>query len=142
MQNSLVCAELTRLGYYVTHVDAPGFDLILTVENASLRVQVKSTMQTRDGFCIWKCVHRCAIGPGQRLDLQKPITKAQADVLALYHHELRSTVFLPVEGRRIIRLPVSQVRNHDAAISLRAVLDRLYPVEPSEPTASDDDELA
>jgi len=127
MAEFLVCAELTKLGYYVTHVDAPGFDLILAVRDASLRVQVKSSTRISAGFCTWELVHHIhehnkpRRGAGRTL----PITKAQADLLALYHHEYGTTVFLAVDGSRYARLPVAQIKHHVASDSLMVALKRL-----------------
>ena len=131
MAEFLVCAELTRLGYYVTHVDAPGFDLILAVQDASLRVQVKSSTIVECDRCVWSLVHHVndnghgRAKPRRGAGNTRAITRAQADLFALYHHEFGTTVFLPVEGRASARLPVSQVRHHVASDSLIVALKRL-----------------
>jgi hypothetical protein len=119
----LVCAELTRLGYYVTHVDAPGFDVILAVEDASLRVQVKSSTLVTDGYCNWKL----ALNDRKRRHngTKVAITKAHADLIALYHHQFGTTIFLPVEGKLKVRLPVSQVKHHVSSDSLSVALKKL-----------------
>jgi hypothetical protein len=83
----MVCAELTKLGYYVLHVDAPGFDIILSIDGASWRVQVKSTSLVREGFCRWNLKRHTASNGGRVLRKNIPITRAEADILALFHHQ-------------------------------------------------------
>lgn len=122
MAEFLVCVELTRLGYFVTHVDAPGFDLVLCVNDASFRVQVKSSTQIRNGRCRWVLhVGRYING----VDQKRAITRASADLLALYHHEFSTIVFVPVEGRSTAEFTIAQVKSHVASESLAIALRQL-----------------
>lgn len=118
----MVCAELTKLGYYVVHVDAPGFDLILSANSRTFRVQVKSSSTTIDGRRRWRCriavEHRRASGYRKR-----PITKEDADLLALFDHATGKTIFVPVQGNvGQITIPLSQVASVDTQATLLAAL--------------------
>lgn len=123
-----VCYELTLLGYYVWHCDAPGFDLILVLDDMSLRVQVKSTTNICAGYCDWT-VTKDSPGSHRRKGtrVQRAIDRREADLVALYHHVFGTTVFVSIDEVRgmHIRLPVSQVREHDCSRSLDRALARL-----------------
>jgi hypothetical protein len=139
----MVCAELTKLGYDVLHVDAAGFDIILSVDGASWRVQVKSTSVVREGYCEWKAVRHAGSTNGKK-GMTRPtsaITRREADILALFHHQFGTVVFMPVgnqlrdpRGRKPrddnasmwkIILPVAQVREHDPSLSIESTVARL-----------------
>ena len=94
----MVCAELTKLGYYVVHVDAPGFDLILSTDTMSVRVQVKSTSSVNQGYCRWNCVTHAEAGNGGKRKVRKSrrLSRADTDLVALFHHVFGTTVFMLV----------------------------------------------
>jgi hypothetical protein len=143
----IVCAELTRLGYHALHVDAPGFDIILTVEDRSLRVQVKSTATIKhpvshakiytkrmpskqQAVAVWNCKrHTQASNGGNRTDRSpKRLTICDADVVALFHHKFKTVIFFPIQsvpasGR--FELPLTQIKHDAAEESLKATLDCL-----------------
>lgn len=120
----MVCAELTKLGYYVVHVDAPGFDLIMTTDTMSVRVQVKSTSSVRHGECDWLCLTH--LNGSKQKKARRIINRADADLIALYHHVFGTTVFVPIsEASAHIKLPVSQVKEHEATRSLERALRKL-----------------
>ena len=124
----MVCAELTKLGYYVVHVDAPGFDLILSANDMSLRVQVKSSTVVTDGYCRWNCHKHQQASNGGRQSKRGlgRLTRADADLVALFHHQFQSIVFVPInEARTIMKFSVSQVRGHEAIESLERALAKL-----------------
>lgn len=142
----MVCAELTRLGHHALHVDAPGFDIILTVDDRSLRVQVKSTTTIKQpplpniggkggrpprtqAYATWNCSrHAYASNGGTKPRGTKQLTSNDTDVVALYHHTFGTTIFMPVQaltgtGRMV--LPLSQVQQNHADESLKATLAKL-----------------
>ena len=141
----MVCAELTRLGYHVIHVDAPGFDIIMAVDGVSLRVQVKSTntivapLVRKPGggrppngshMCRWGTMTHDSSSNGGRNANRKvrPLCKTDADLLALYHHQFGTTVILPLDALNksgYVALPVSQVKDHDTKSSLAHALEKL-----------------
>jgi hypothetical protein len=134
----MVCADLTKQGYEVVHVDAPGFDIILSVDGASWRVQVKSTRTIKDGSCIWQVSHHSTPSNGKKAltRINRAITRKEADLLALFHHQFDTTVYFavghyPRRGRyprredgcvARIELPVAQVRGHAGSASLEVAL--------------------
>jgi hypothetical protein len=101
----MVCAELTRLGYRAIHVDAPGFDIILTVEDRSLRVQVKSTtsviypplLKANGGpgrkprtqpYAVWNCTQHVDSSRSRvKRNNTRRLTPGDADIIALFHHK-------------------------------------------------------
>jgi hypothetical protein len=97
----MVCAYLTRMGRNVMHVDAPGYDLILDYEHRNYRIDVKASSVVRCGVrnarCIWT-VGKSAkhINGRQRNGETLPITRDDADLLALFHLEFESVVFYPI----------------------------------------------
>lgn len=141
----IVCAEITRLSYHAIHVDAPGFDVILCINGSSLRVQVKSTARIKrppirrtgtqgpsprfSELAIWSChKHTNASNGGSKDRGIQPITKADADMIALYHHTLKTTVFMPISavGNGKIALPIAQLKDPDVtARSLESTLRQL-----------------
>lgn len=142
----MVCAELTRLGYRVIHVDAPGFDLIVSIEDRSLRVQVKSTTAIRhppppqpgrgrpprsQPFAEWHCqLHNVPSNGGRRkARTAKNVSSVDADVLALFHHKFGTMFFLGLPPGfavpRNVRLPLSQVRVGQSEASFKAALVKL-----------------
>jgi len=125
----MVCAELTKLGYYVQHCDAPGFDVILVVEKRSLRVQVKSTSSVKEGRCYWTC-SKCRYSDRDMNNRgRRAIDKSDADLIALYHHVFGTTIYILPEDIRTatggICLPVTQVREHGDSESLDHALRRI-----------------
>ena len=123
----LVCAELTRLGYYVVHCDTRGFDILLSIEDRSLRVQVKSTAVVRDGYCIWRCQKHMVAGNAPDRN-KRTLDRRDCDLVALFHHVFGTVIFLSIgevpRGSRI-DLPVAQVREVNSGKSLERALARL-----------------
>ena len=124
----LICAELSKLGYDVWHCDAPGFDVIFVTEERSLRIQVRSTTHIENGHCMWML--RKGYGNRDKTNYIKtrPIDRRDADLIALHHLVLGTTVLIGIDdisAGGAIRLPISQVRNHDLSESLERVLARL-----------------
>jgi hypothetical protein len=114
----LVCANLTKLGYYVVHVDAAGFDLLLDYEEQTYRIEVKSGSRSHEGpfkqRMEWRVARRGREGSENhvRYRRRRPITPADTDLLALYCRVYETTVFYPVLGPiNAVRLPTSFVRN-------------------------------
>lgn len=121
----IVCAELTKLGYFVTHCDAPGFDILLVASGKPLRVQVKSSHKIENGKCVWRT--RVSDGRTQsKARIKRPITTNEADILALYHHAFEQLIFVAVRDASAgyIELPIAQVKASDSAKSLVAALRR------------------
>lgn len=131
----MVCAYLSRLGHTVHHVDAAGFDLILEYENASYRIDVKSTSHTyigpRKEMAFWN-VHknyRIELGTehgteqGKRRN-RRMLLPDDCDMLALFHNSFSTVVYYPVtKPLKQVRLPLSQVRNTDyGEASLKAAV--------------------
>lgn len=118
----LVCAELTKLGYFVTHCDAPGFDILLVADGKPFRVQVKSSHKVEDGRCIWR-TRVTMTGTGKQR-IKRPLTKADADIVALYHCQFDRMIFAPISkcSTGIVDLPISQVRAADTMKTLQAAL--------------------
>lgn len=114
----LVCADITQNGYYAIHADYIGFDIILVDGHKTYRVQVKSSSVIRRGLAEWRCrinknSHRGNEARKRELD------RRDADILALYHHDLATITYLPVlHGCGRLQLPVSQVRQTPTAQSL------------------------
>lgn len=123
----MVCAELTKRGYYVTHCDAPGFDLILIVGEKTLRVQVRSTsnITVKGDCCVWMCRKGFGSRNADNFLRSRPINRSDADLLALYHHVFATTVFVGVGDINggSVRLQISDVRNPGS--SLQRVLDQI-----------------
>jgi hypothetical protein len=138
----MVCAELTKLGYHALHVDAPGFDIIASCNEASVRVQVKSTSRVaqpppphagrgrppRSGeYCEWNCkTHEGATNGKKMLRRgQRTLDRRDADVLALYHHRFNTITFLPItalNGSGKVILPLAQVKQNHSKQSLEYAL--------------------
>jgi hypothetical protein len=97
----MVCAYLTRMGYNVMHVDAPGYDLILEHQHRIYRIDVKASSVIRCGVrnarCTWTVGKSAKHVYGrQRNGKTLPITRQDADLLALFHLEFESVVFCPI----------------------------------------------
>jgi hypothetical protein len=141
----MVCAYLTKLGYYCVHVDTIGFDIILDYEGHSYRVDVKATSNYQRGprkeSCEWsfaKSNYKPSSGGRERYS-SRPIRPDEVDLLALYHLEFDSVVFVPVlRPMHRMALPAGQVRaagNGEASLS--TAIQQLRSVRPQ---AADDGE--
>lgn len=122
----MVCAELTKRGYYVAHCDAPGFDLVLVVGEKSLRVQVRSTSNVSGDYCVWMCRKGFGSRNAANFLRSRPINRSDTDLIALYHHVFATTVFVAVGDIMpggSIRLSIDDVR--DPASSLHRALARM-----------------
>ena len=123
----MVCAYLSKLGHMVHHVDAAGFDLILEYENASYRIDVKSSNQTyigpRKEMAVWR-VPKSHWVQGAAKKNYRWMTPQDCDILALFHSTFATVVYYPViKPIHDVRLPLSQVRNDDyGEASLRAAI--------------------
>lgn len=126
----MVCAQITKSGYRVTHVDGVGFDLILTVEEGSFTIQVKSTSVIVDGKCRWNLTKHIEAGNGGRNKERKPgrLSIRDADMLALFHHSFGTTVIMPMRLHMptYIALPVSQIQQANIDDSLQSSLLYLF----------------
>jgi hypothetical protein len=128
----MVCALLTKLGYWVMHLDAPGFDLILRGEDTSLRVQVRSTSSNEGGYCFWP-LHTGEYRPvetrknGAGRLKRRILNCSDTDLLALFHHEFGTTIFMSIADVRVgeVKFPISQVCDVNAKESLERALERL-----------------
>jgi hypothetical protein len=128
-----VCANLTKLGYYVVHVDAAGFDLLLDYEDQTYRVEVKSGSRSYEGSfkqrIQWRVARRGRMGSENhfRYRQRRPITPVDTDLLALFCRIYETTVFYPVLGPiNAVRLPTSFVRNSgDGQKSLSSAILKL-----------------
>jgi hypothetical protein len=129
----MVCAYLTRMGYNVMHVDAAGYDLILDCEHRNYRIDVKASSVIRCGVrnarCKWT-VGKSAkhINGQQRNGKTRPITRQDADLLALFHLEFESVVFYPIIkplcGTLTIPLAIVKASGNGQA-SLGTAMERL-----------------
>ena len=123
----LVCAELSKLGYYVWHCDAPGFDIILVVDEQSLRVQVRATNFIENGYCVWNCRKSDGNRDKNNFCRSRAMDRRDTDLIALHHLIFGTTIFVSVDEISqggSLRLPVSQIRAHDMSKSLERVLGR------------------
>ena len=123
----MVCAELSKLGYSVWHCDAPGFDAVLVTEDRSFRIQVRATTNIDNGYCSWMC--RKGYGNRDESGFLKTrsLNRTDTDLIGLYHLIFGTLIFvttdeLPAGGS--LKLPVSQVRDHDCSKSLERALER------------------
>jgi hypothetical protein len=137
----MVCAELTRLGYHAIHVDAPGFDIILSIDGRSLRVQVKSTTTIKQpplpqgrgrpprsqAYAVWQCTrHQYSSNGGLNRRGGKTLTLSDTDIIALFHHKFETIVFFAVQDiKDKMMLPISQLETSVSEQSLNAVLTKL-----------------
>jgi hypothetical protein len=123
----LVCAEITKLGYFVVHCPSNGFDLLLIAHSKPIRVQVKSTSIVKGEFCLWKP----RIGGGRREKWGKPkrsLTREDADLFALYHHTFNRLMFVAVSngaGNSHIQIRANQLMSIDLGKNLAAALAHL-----------------
>jgi hypothetical protein len=128
----MVCVQLTKLGFWVTHVDGVGYDLILNTEHGSVSVQVKGSSVVRNGYCLWSAdKHGAANNVGRNNHsrvAKRALTPRDADLLALFHHGTETTVFLPIEHgmKARIALPQHQVQQADIEQSLSYALQRIF----------------
>jgi hypothetical protein len=126
----LVCAELTRAGYWVEHINAPGFDVLLSSRGRVYRIEVKSSSVVRDGYGVWHCRRQKPNSVGQgRIGAwayKRPLTREDADVVALHHLVAGATCYLPVVGGcgRVV-ISMSQLRALDASSSIESALAQL-----------------
>jgi hypothetical protein len=133
----MVCAYLTKLGYYCIHVDTIGFDIILDYEGHSYRLDVKATSNYQRGprkeSCEW------SFAKSSYKTSNRPIRPDEVDLLALYHLEFDTVVFVPVlRPMHRMALPAGQVRaagNGEASLS--TAIQQLRSVRPQ---AADDGE--
>lgn len=111
----MVCAQITKAGYNVTHVDGTGFDLIITLDEGTFTIQVRSTRRVVEGKCTWSLTKNQEAGKGGRNTKRgtRALTSADADLLALFHHRFETTVIIPLrkEMSTYIALPLNQVEN-------------------------------
>lgn len=106
----MICADLTRRGYYAMHVDAPGFDVLLVHANRSYRVQVKSSSAYRSGKPTWRCRTHAVSTRGNQAVMRK-VSEADADIVALFHHDFDGAIYLPIgDVRDRINIPATQLR--------------------------------
>lgn len=126
----MVCAQITKSGYRVTHVDGVGFDLILTVEEGSFTIQVKSTSVVIDGKCRWNLAKHIEAGNGGRNNERNRgrLSIRDADLLALFHHRYGTTVIMPMRLHMptYIALPVGQIEQASIEDSLQSSLLHLF----------------
>lgn len=122
----MVCAQLCKAGYYVVHVDAVGFDLVVSTDEGSYTVQVKSTSNSENGRCTWGISAHKEAGRGGRNEKRKarPIRRSDADLLALFHQQYGTTIIVPVQDRMgwTITLPAHQVQQASVEKSFASAL--------------------
>jgi hypothetical protein len=129
----MVCAYLTRMGFNVMHVDAPGYDLILDYEHRNYRIDVKASSVIRCGVrkarCIWTVgKSRKHINGQQRNGKTLPITRQDADLLALYHLEFDTVAFYPILKPLFgtLTIPLAVIKaSGDGQASLGTAMERL-----------------
>lgn len=126
----MVCAQLCRAGYFATHVDSAGFDLILQTEDGTRTMQVKSSRVIESGYCHWRIKRRLGIiGPrlarGQYDRVERQLGPQDANLLALFHHSFETTIIWPITKLlpRHIALPVHQVERASLAETLQTALE-------------------
>ena len=106
----IVCADITRRGYYAMHVDAPGFDVLLVRAAKSFRVQVKSSSTYRSGKLTWRCRTHATSERGN-LAKARAVNANDADIVALYHHDFDGVIYLPIsQARDRINIPPDRFR--------------------------------
>jgi hypothetical protein len=124
----ILCARLTSWGYYASHADAIGFDVLVSVEQGHIRVQVKSSAQVRDGKCSWGASSQSGT-PNHRGGKSTGVgryTKRHADVFAFYSRPFDKFVFAPVDGEHSsYRFPVAVVRGCDESSAFAAVVHKV-----------------
>jgi PD-(D/E)XK endonuclease len=110
----MVCAYLTKLGYFVIHVDARGFDLVLEAEGQSFRVQVKSTSRVYAGpfkqVVEWRLSRH--VRNEDRTRHTRIISPFDADIAALFFCPTETVHYIPIlKSKRGTRVPISFMRN-------------------------------
>lgn len=120
----VLCARLTEWGYYCSHADAAGFDVLVSTGQGHIRVQVKSSAQIHNGKCSWHATSRSGT-PNHRGGKSNGVgryTRKDADVFALYSRSFDKFVFAVVDGGpSYYALPVAVVRGCDEAAAFAAV---------------------
>ena len=121
----MVCAQLTKAGYDVFHVDTVGFDLILKHPQGTFTIQVKSSRQTQNGKgqkVLWKTVARSGSANGKRY--ARPLTRADAHLLALHSTEYETTIVLPITNNMPSQFAfsISQVEHASIDQTLKAAI--------------------
>jgi hypothetical protein len=128
----LVCAWLSRMGHYVIHCDAIGFDLIVDYEGESYRVDVKST-----AAIAYDLHNPRQINPTKRIkwnlrkgnhgNKDRGIHPSDTDLLALVYRPTETGLFLPVlKPIKEFKVKTSLMQAAgDGSSSLKSAIERL-----------------
>jgi hypothetical protein len=124
----MVCAQICKAGYYVSHVDGMRFDLALSTDYGSFTIQVKSSTWVRNGRCGWSMGsggNRSYDGSRVRFK-KRGVSPKDADLLALYHHAYGTTIMMPILSEiSWVSFSVSQVAQASLEQTLQSSLDEL-----------------
>jgi hypothetical protein len=91
----IVAGELINMGHECYSLNANGFDLLLVTDRA-YRVQVKSSSNIKSGNYHWNI--RISNTANKDKNGKRPLTRDDADILALYHWNCEHVLFLPISS--------------------------------------------
>ncbi|TWH01806.1 hypothetical protein L614_002000000400 [Ochrobactrum sp. J50] len=118
----LVCADITKNGYHAIHSDTSGFDVLMIAGHKTYRIQVKSSSIIRRQRAEWRC--RISVDRrGGNASRKREVDRRDADILALFHNDLETIVYLPVlPGCGHVKLPVRYLKEAKTIETLQSAI--------------------